>query len=70
MTLPYSPFPLERALAGIAKAGHRYVGWGTSHEKVPVMAPDAPPEAARTLAARCRDMGLEQIGRASCRERV
>lgn len=61
MTLPYSPFPLDRALAGIAKAGHRYVGWGTTHQKVPVMAPDAPPEAARTLGARCRDLGLEPV---------
>ena len=61
MTLPYSPFPLERALDGIAKAGCRYVGWGTTHQKVPVMAPDAPPAAAKTLAARCRDLGLEPV---------
>ena len=61
MTLPYAPFPLERALAGIAKAGCRYVGWGTTHERVPVMAPDAPPSAAKTLAARCRDLGLEPV---------
>lgn len=61
MTLPYAPFPLDRALAGIAKAGCRYVGWGTTHARVPVIAPDAPPDAAKALAARCRDMGLEPV---------
>ena len=50
MTLPYAPFPLERALKGIAAAGCHYVGWGTTHnessaKRVPVMAPDAPPAA-------------------------
>ena len=29
MTLPYSHFPLERALQGIQDAGYRYVAWGT-----------------------------------------
>lgn len=66
MTLPYAPFPLERALKGIAAAGCRYVGWGTTHnessaKRVPVMAPDAPPPAARELAKRCRDLGLEPV---------
>lgn len=66
MTLPYSPFPLQRALEGIAKAGHRHVGWGTTHDEpskndVPVMAADAPPSAARELAKRCRDLGLEPV---------
>lgn len=61
MTLPYGPFPLERALGGIRTAGYRYVGWGTTHERVPVMAPDASPETAKALATRCRDMGLEPV---------
>lgn len=66
MTLPYSPFPLERALEGIRNAGYKYVGWGTSHRAgsgppVPVMAPDAPAPEAAKLAARCRDMGLEPV---------
>jgi sugar phosphate isomerase/epimerase len=65
MTLPYSQFPLERALYGIKSAGFRYVAWGTSHledgKKVPVMATDAPPEKAKELAKRCRDMGLEPV---------
>ena len=35
MTLPYSNFPLERALKGIASAGYRYVAWGTTHQNSP-----------------------------------
>lgn len=66
MTLPYARFPLERALNGIADAGYRYVAWGTSHvesgtERVPVLAADAPPAAARELGQRCRDLGLEPV---------
>lgn len=66
MTLPYSAFPLERALTGIKSAGYRYVAWGTRHqeangEQVPVLADDAPPDKARALAQRCRDMGLEPV---------
>ena len=33
MTLPYSRFPLERALTGIKAAGYRYVAWGTTHRE-------------------------------------
>ncbi len=65
MTLPYSAHPLGRALEGIKAAGYRYVAWGTTHQeegqRVPVMPEDAPPEKARDLAARCRDMGLEPV---------
>ncbi len=66
MTLPYLQFPLARALEGIKAAGHRFVAWGTTHKEdggkpVPVVAPDAPPERAKELAARCRDMGLEPL---------
>ena len=66
MTLPYAPFPLERALTGIAGAGHRFVGWGTTHqesaaERRPVLGADAPPAEAKRLAARCRDLGLEPV---------
>jgi sugar phosphate isomerase/epimerase len=63
MTLPYSAFPLARALEGIKRAGYGYVAWGVTHKEngqsVPVLAKDAPPEAARELAKRCRGMGLE-----------
>ncbi len=66
MTLPYSAFPLQRALEGIRAAGYRYVAWGTTHleaggKRVPVMAADAPPARARELAGRCREMGLEPV---------
>ena len=66
MTLPYSQFPLARALEGIKATGHRFVAWGTTHKEdggkpVPVLAPDAPPERAKEIAARCRDLGLEPL---------
>lgn len=66
MTLPYSRFPLPRALTGLRDAGYRYVAWGTSHREdggkdIPVLATDAAPERARELATRCRDLGLEPV---------
>jgi sugar phosphate isomerase/epimerase len=65
MTLPYARFPLERALSGIQAAGYRYVAWGTTHlngsDRMPVLAGDAPPERAKELALRCRDLGLEPV---------
>lgn len=65
MTLPYSQFPLQRALDGIRGAGYRFVAWGTTHreggQQRPVLAPDATPAQARELAQRCRDMGLEPV---------
>ncbi|HEV3121760.1 MAG TPA: TIM barrel protein [Isosphaeraceae bacterium] len=67
MTLPYSEFPLERALHGLRDAGYRYVAWGTTHREdgqakpVPVIAPDAPPARAKELGSHCRDLGLEPL---------
>ena len=66
MTLPYSNFPLQRALTGIKAAGFGYVAWGVRHresngEQVPVMAEDASTETAKTLGQRCRDLGLEPV---------
>lgn len=67
MTLPYSQFPLARALAGIKKAGYRYVAWGTSHReteggaRIPVLATDAPVLNAQELGKRCRDLGLQPV---------
>ena len=66
MTLPYSKFPLQRALQGIKAAGFEHVAWGTTHieeggDRVPVMATDAPPAKAKELAARCRDLGLNPV---------
>ena len=66
MTLPYSPFPLDRALRGLKEAGYRFVAWGTTHKEAddkpaPVLAGDAPPEKAKELGKRCRDLGLEPV---------
>jgi sugar phosphate isomerase/epimerase len=67
MTLPYSQYPLVRALEGIRAAGYKYVAWGTAHKEegeakpVPVMAADAPVATARDLGQRCRDMGLAPL---------
>lgn len=66
MTLPYSRFPLQRALTGIQSAGYKYVAWGVRHDEatgtiVPVMAEDAPPAKAKELGQRCRDLGLEPL---------
>src|SRR5439155_1294104 len=66
MTLPYSRFPLRRALDGIKAAGYSFVAWGTTHNEgdkknTPVLAADAPPEKAKELAKRCRDTGLEPV---------
>src|SRR5438309_9934800 len=66
MTLPYSPFPLARALSGLQSAGYKFVAWGTSHKEddgksKPVLAGDAPPDAAKELGKRCRDLGMEPV---------
>ncbi len=65
MTLPYSQFPLMRALYGIKNAGYEYVAWGVRHvdggKRVPDMPTDATPEKAAELAKVCRDMGLEPV---------
>jgi sugar phosphate isomerase/epimerase len=66
MTLPYAAFPLKRALTGLSKAGYRHVAWGTTHveageKKVPVVAADAAPGAAREVGKKCRDLGLEPV---------
>lgn len=67
MTLPYSQYPLDRALQGLKSAGYRHIAWGTTHKEageskgVPVMPTDAPPAKAKELAQKCRDLGLEPL---------
>lgn len=66
MTLPYSAFPLERALKGIRDAGYRYVAWGTTHvdasgAKKPVLDVEAPPKEAARLGEQGRALGLEAV---------
>jgi sugar phosphate isomerase/epimerase len=66
MTLPYAQFPLQRALSGLKDAGYRFVAWGRTHQEAggkpaPLLAGDAPPEKAKELGKRCRDVGLEPV---------
>jgi sugar phosphate isomerase/epimerase len=66
MTLAYAAFPFDRAMKGIASAGYKYVGWAPRHKgpdgkDVDVLADTAPASAARELAARTRDLGLEPV---------
>lgn len=66
MTLPYSVFPLQRALTGIKAAGYDYVAWGVNHKEAdgtakPAMAVHAKAAEAAQLAGRCRGMGLEPV---------
>ncbi len=66
MTLPYSQFPLDRALSGIRAARYRYVAWGVTHKddqgrQTPVLSVDATPAEAQRLADRCRGMDLEPV---------
>ncbi|MBW8886085.1 MAG: hypothetical protein JF612_15215, partial [Planctomycetia bacterium] len=67
MTLPYSQYPLARALSGIKSAGFEYVALYTSHKEagetkaVPVMPPDGPLSRAKEIGQRCRDGGLKPL---------
>ncbi len=67
MTLPYSEFPLKRAMHGIKAAGYHYIAWGTTHretpggDRIPVMGTDEPTSRSRELARECRDIGLEPV---------
>jgi CubicO group peptidase (beta-lactamase class C family)/sugar phosphate isomerase/epimerase len=67
MTLPYSQYPLARALSGIKSAGFEYVALYTSHKEageakaVPLMPPDGPLSRAKEIGQRCRDVGLKPL---------
>lgn len=66
MTLPWSAFPLARALDGIKRAGFDHVAWGVTHREAggqtrPVLDVEASTAEARALAKRCRDMGLTPV---------
>lgn len=66
MTLPYSAFPVDRALKGIREAGFRHVAWGLNHAterggSEPMLAEDAPLSRAKDLGKKCRDLGLEPV---------
>lgn len=66
MTLPYSPFPMERALSGIKNAGYQFVAWGVNHrdssgQNRPALPLDAAPSVAKALGTRTRNLGLEPV---------
>lgn len=66
MTLPYSQFPLQRALEGIAQSGFKYVALGTRHLEAPgrqvsVLDLDAKPAEAKKVGDRCRKLGLTPV---------
>ena len=67
MTLPYSQYPLARALSGIKSAGFEYVALYTSHKEAgeaktaPVMPPDGPLAKSKEIGQRCRDLGLTPV---------
>jgi sugar phosphate isomerase/epimerase len=66
MTITYSQFPMERALAGIRKAGFQYVAWGTTHpdangKRTPIIDWREPASKARQIASICRNEGLTPV---------
>lgn len=66
MTLPWSAFPLERALSGIRSSGFRKVAWGVNHKdrngnNKPVLALDATAVEAAKLASECRALDLDPV---------
>lgn len=66
ITLPYSQFPLERALSGIRGAGFKFVALGNSHKEadgksVSILAADASPDKAKEVGDHCRVLGLEPL---------
>lgn len=58
LTLPYSRYPFDRALEGIARAGYKFVGFGYNHAGSPVLAPDASEQQLDELAKQFAAHGL------------
>jgi len=65
MTLPYARFSFDRALKGIKEAGYEFVALGTTHpvdgKNLPILANDDPPQKAKEIGGKCRDLGLEPV---------
>jgi sugar phosphate isomerase/epimerase len=61
MTLPYGAFKVERGIEGIAKAGYKYMAFGSRHQGEDTIAVSAPASRMRELAARARDLGTEPL---------
>lgn len=60
-TLPYTEFPIERAIEGIAAAGYQYAVLGTTHEGKPALDFDAGEAAAVALKKQFAKSGLDLI---------
>jgi sugar phosphate isomerase/epimerase len=61
MTLPYGAFTVERAIEGIAKAGYKYMAFGSRHQGKDTIAVEDQPAKVRDLAKRARDVGTEPL---------
>ena len=61
MTLPYQAYLVEWAVEGIAKAGYKYLVFGSRHLGKDTVAEDATPASVRDLARRARDAGAEPL---------
>ncbi len=65
MTLPYTPFPFDRALKGIKESGYDYVALGLTHpvndKKTPILNAEETPDQAKIVGQKCRDAGLEPV---------
>ncbi len=58
MTLPYSELPFARALEGIAKAGYKYMAFGTTHEGVETPGSEDSDEKILEYGRMVQDAGL------------
>lgn len=61
MTLPYSELPFRRALEGIARAGYRYLAFGTTHAGQPALDPAATDAQVLALGQQIADHGLQPV---------
>jgi sugar phosphate isomerase/epimerase len=61
MTLPYAAFTVERAIEGIARAGYKYMAFGSRHQGEDTIGVDTPVGRVRDLTKRARDLGTEPV---------
>lgn len=60
-TLPYSEFPFERAVQGIAAAGYPYFSFGVTHQGQETPSPLDPDATVLGYAQQVRDAGMEPV---------
>lgn len=61
LTLPYSNYPLERGIEGVARAGYSYVGLGWSHEGEDTLGFDPDSPLVHRTKALCEQAGLTPV---------